>query len=101
MRSSHWIVLGLALAALSLVVWSFESEFQFEPNPERSLDQILQSQDASLRFINALNRESEQRWLGIHWRSIDDALKSSASTGKPILVLLSVREIGTQDPGRC
>ena len=104
-RTNSLIVIVAALAALAAIIWAFESDSRIEALPparERSIEDIDAAEEASRLFLEAFAREHEQRWMAIHWSdSLDAALKSARKSGKPVLVLLSVRETGTQDPGRC
>ena len=99
--SARKSVLLIAVAVLAAVAWAFHSEYRIQVEPERSLDEVLAAQEASHRFIDAFAHESEQRWTRIHWRPLSDVMNGVAPEEKPILILLSVREIGTQDPARC
>jgi hypothetical protein len=108
-------VVALILAVLTCGVWAWHlnvggnSRQAAAPPPgvvddakERSLEEIEASVAASQAFINGLGNESKEQWKKINWSpTIEAALKTAREVNKPVLVLLSVREIGTQDPGRC
>lgn len=99
------VVLSVATAGLWL--WhgrgsSVASAQVHDDAPERSIEQIEASVEASQVFHDGLAQEAKENWKKINWNlSIDAALKMAQELKKPVLVLLSVREVGTHDPGRC
>ena len=94
----------LSLLACGMWVWRARSvpPVPVDDAPERSLEEIEASESASQAFQEGLAHEADENWKKIHWSSsLDAALKTARDVSKPVLILLSVREIGTQDPGRC
>ena len=104
-RTSILLARAAAIAAIAAIVSVFEFSEPIEAHPpaiERSMEDIEAAEQSSQRFIEALACGGEQRWKAIHWSSsVAAALRAARESGKPLLLLLSVREIGTQDPGRC
>ena len=109
------LIVALLLSVVTCGVWAWHVRAQSAvPAPpalppgivddakEQSLEEIEASAAASEAFVKGLANESKEYWKKIQWSpSVDAALKTAQATDKPVLLLLSVREIGTQDPGRC
>ena len=98
------LAIVLALLASGVWVWRARSAAPdgVDDAPERSLEEIEASGSASQAFQEGLAHEADEKWKKIQWSSsLDAALKTARDVNKPVLILLSVREIGTQDPARC
>ena len=101
-------VIAIVLSLLTCGVWVWHLRSQRTPAPlvddapERSLEDIEAATSASQAFHEGLAHEADENWKKIHWSaSVDAAFKTARDVNKPVLMLLSVREIGTQDPARC
>ena len=97
--------IGILLFTAVLVIGSFafcEPVEVLAPAVDRSLEDIEAANVSSIRFLEALAREDQQGWKAIRWVSTIDAAREAArESHKPILLFLSVRDVGTHDPALC
>ena len=110
-RVKFLVSIAIVLSLVSGGVWYWRARSQpvttaptvlADDAPERSLEEIEAAGSASKAFQDGLAHEADAKWKNVHWSpSLDAALKLAREVNKPVLVLLSVREAGTQDPARC